>query len=66
MENRLNIPAETLETFKAQILDKMEQGYEVADVPCELLVALVERTLAWMRLEENATPPQKEKASAGH
>jgi hypothetical protein len=57
----LHLPAEMLEVYKIQIIEKMKQGYEFADVPCELLVALIERTQAWMRLESDEAKFQQEK-----
>ena len=57
-----HLPAEALATYKVIVLDKMAQGYDVAEVPCELLIALIERTEAWMRLEADAAQFQKEAA----
>jgi hypothetical protein len=63
MEMGFNLPAEMLATYKIQILDKMRQGYDVADVPCELLVALIERAEAWMRLQADEALFDREKAA---
>ena len=62
MEIGFNLPAEMLATYKIQILDKMKQGYDMADVPCELLYALIERTEAWMRLQADEALFEQEKA----
>lgn len=62
MEQRgFHLPAEMLEVYKIQVIDMMKQGYEFADVPCELLVALIERTQAWMRLEADEAKFEQEK-----
>jgi len=62
MEIGFNLPAEMLATYKIQILDKMKQGYDTADVPCELLYALVERAEAWIRLQADEALFEQEKA----
>jgi len=62
MEIGFNLPAEMLATYKIKILDKIEQGYDTADVPCELLYALIERVEAWTRLQADEALFQKEKS----
>ena len=62
MENmHVNLPAEMLEVYKIQVLDKIEQGFDYAEVPCELLLALLERTQAWTRLQSDEVVFEKEK-----
>ena len=63
MEIGFNLPAEMLATYKIKILDKIEQGYDTADVPCELLYALIERVVAWTRLQADEAQFEKEKAT---
>ena len=53
MEIGFNLPAEMLATYKIHVLDKMQQGYDTAEVPCELLYALIERSEAWIRLQSD-------------
>lgn len=45
------LPAEMLEAYKIRVLSQMREGVPSVDVPCELLLALIERSQAWLRLE---------------
>ena len=63
MEIGFNLPAEMLATYKIHILSQMQQGFDTAEVPCELLYALIERTEAWIRLQSDEALFQEEKVS---
>jgi hypothetical protein len=62
MEIQFDLTPEMLADAKAEVLDKIEQGFDVADVPCDLLAALIERAYAWEYLQvvRLCRPKQKE------
>lgn len=60
-----NVSAEMLEVYKIHILEKIKQGYEYAEVPCELLVALIEGTQALVRQEVDKKRLAAEKEQHG-
>ena len=55
--------SQMLAAYKLKVLDKMRQGYDIADVPCELLYALIERAEAWTRLQSDEALFQREKSA---
>jgi hypothetical protein len=57
------LPAEMLEVYKIQVTNKMQQGATSVDVPCELLLALIERSQVWFRLEADERQFQQEKST---
>jgi hypothetical protein len=55
-----NLPAEMLEVYKVKVAAQMQQGQTTTDVSCDLLIALIERAQAWIRLEADEREFQKE------
>lgn len=55
-----NLPAEMLEAYKIKISGQMLEGQTSIEVPGELLIALIERAQAWIRLEADEGEFQEE------
>ena len=55
-----SLPAEMLEAYKIKVTGQMLEGQTSIEVPGELLIALIERAQAWIRLEADEREFQEE------